>query len=291
MSLDWRLLIAHAAQILSFLVVFVFIKAALIAATARAFGWSKPGSAQLGFLLAQGSEFAFVIIAMPMVRQALGEETVAMVITAVAISLACTPALASLGNRLARQLRQTAEASSVTIPEAVPASSTTVNPVVIFGMDDVGRAVADALEAHGLRYDAIDGDYERFLTASADGYPVSFGDADDIRLMETLAYSERKAIVVTGVQQEAAEALKPIMQERYPNLTRFIAVDSEDEKSRLVQAGLHPVIDRHLPRGLDLASAVLRHQHVDEEKIQLWAQRRQARLLQSMPSGASLLSG
>ena len=30
-------------------------------------------------------------------------------------------------------------------------------------MDDVGRSVADALEAHGVPYDAIEMDYDRFV--------------------------------------------------------------------------------------------------------------------------------
>jgi monovalent cation:proton antiporter-2 (CPA2) family protein len=277
MSLDWRILVAHGAEILVFLVTLTVIKAFLVAVAARVFGWSTPGSVQLGFLLAQGSEFVFVIIAMPMVREALGEGTVGVVITGVAASLACTPTLAAFGNSLARILKQK---SAATVPSRETTPSATTAPVIVFGMNDVGRTVADALEAHGIPYDAIEADYDRFLAASADGYPVAFGDPGDVRLMETLTYAQREAIVITNVRYEVAKALKPIMHDRYPNLTRFIAVDTNDDKARFEEVGLQPVVNRSIPRGLDLAAAVLRYQRVDETKIQTWMRRQQERALQ-----------
>jgi len=288
MSLDWRILLAHWAEILIFLVALVMIKALLVAVAARIFGWSTPGSVQLGFLLAQGSEFIFVIIAMPTVRESLGETTVGIVITGVAVSLACTPGLAAFGNSLARRLRQR---SAVAVPSSEITPQATIAPVIVFGMDEVGRTVADALEAHAVPYDAFDGNYDRFLAASADGYPVAFGDPGDVRLMETLAYAERDAIVITNPRYEVAEALKPIMQDRYPKLTRFISIDSDKDRIRYEELGLYPVVNRSFPRGIDLAAAVLHSQEIDEEKIQEWMRRQQERALQDNVSSVELVTG
>ncbi|MEN8763007.1 MAG: cation:proton antiporter [Thiogranum sp.] len=278
MSLDWRILVGHWAEILVFLFTLIAIKAVLVSAAARVFGWSTPGSVQLGFLLAQGSELVFVIIAMPMVRGALGEGTVGVMITGIAASLALTPALAALGNRLARALRQRFE-SSVPNSENLPSASTA--PVVVFGMGEVGRTVVDALKANDIAYEAVEMDYGRFLAASADGYPVAFGDPSDVRLMETLAFSRREAVVVTVVRYEVAKALMPIMRDRYPDLIRFIAVDTDEDKSRFEAVGMRPVVNRSIPRGIDIAAAVLRYQRVDEEKIQSWMHRQQERALQA----------
>lgn len=278
MSLDWRMLIADGVSILVFVVALVAIKAVLVAVAARAFGWSTPGSVQLGFLLAQGSEFVFVIVAMPTVREALGEEIVGVVITGVAASLALTPTLAALGNGLARKLRQRSPLPAST-GETVPRATTW--PVVVFGMNDIGRSVADALEAHGVPYDAVEGDYDRFLAASADGYPVAFGDPGDVRLMDTLAGPGRKVVVLTDIRYELAEALMPAVPERYPNVIRFVAADTDDAKPGFEAAGLRPVVNRSFPRGLDLAAAVLRCLGVDEEAIQAWMRRAQDRALRS----------
>lgn len=285
MSLDWRTLAANGWEILVFVVALIAIKAVLVAVAARAFGWSTSGSVQLGLLLAQGSEFVFVIIAMPAVREALGEGTIGVVVTGVAASLALTPSLAALGNRVARRLQQRAVTSGPTA-EAIP--TTGARPVLVFGMGEIGRTVADALEAHTVPYDAIERDYDRFLAASADGYPVAFGDPGDVRLMETLGYGARAAIVVTNARYEVAQALKPIMRERYPDLIRFVAVDTEMDKARFEELGMWPVVNRSFPRGLDLAAEVLRNQRVDEGRIQAWMQREQERALQSTAGGAAL---
>ncbi len=283
MSLDWRILFAQWAEIILFLVALIAIKSVLIAAAARAFGWSTPGAVQLGFLLFQGSEFVFVIVAMPVVREALGDAAAGVIITGVAASLVLTPGLASFGNRLARRLRQK-------FYQIAPAKETqprvTTAPVLVFGLGEVGRSVADALEVHGLAYDAIEDDYDRFLAASADGYPVAFGNAGDIRMMEAFAFSERKAIVITIDRRDALEALHGVMLERYPDLACFIAVDSDDEKSRFDRAGLKPVVGRSIPRGLDLAAAVLRYLQVQEPEVQDWMRRYQERVFEDSPARA-----
>jgi monovalent cation:H+ antiporter-2, CPA2 family len=278
MSLDWRVLLADWAAILVFVVALVALKAVLVALAARAFGWSVPGAVQLGFLLAQGSEFAFVIVALPAVRSALGESAVGVAVTGVAASLALTPTFAALGHGLARALRRRA-AAAAPAAEITPRASTA--PVVVFGMDDVGRSVADALEANEVAYDAVEMDYDRFLAASADGYPVAFGDVGDVRLMQTLAMAERSAVVITIVRYEVSHALTPIMRDRYPNLIRFIAVDSEEDRARFEAIGMRPVVNRSVPRGLDLAAAVLRSQAVDQARIQAWMQRQQERALEA----------
>jgi len=287
MSLDWRDLLAHWAEILVFVVMLVAIKAVLVAAAARAFGWSTPGSVQLAFVLAQGSEFLFVIVAMPTVRDGLGEEIVGVVITGVAASLALTPTLVALGNNLARAIRRR---STQAAPSGETTPRTTTAPVVIFGMGDIGRTVADALEAHGVPYDAIEGDYDRFLGASADGYRVAFGQPSDVRLMDTLAFAEREVIVATLVGYEAVEALELVMRERYPKLICFVAVDTDSDKARFQQLGLRPVINRSVPRGLDLAAAVLRYQGIEEANIHAWMQRQQERELQSAASGVAYVT-
>jgi CPA2 family monovalent cation:H+ antiporter-2 len=280
MSLDWRVLLADWAQIVVFLAALIALKAVLVAIAARAFGWSTPGSVQLGFLLAQGSEFAFVIVAMPAVRATLGERALGVIVTGVAASLALTPTLAALGHQLARMLRR--RAAAVPAGEITPRAS--IAPVVVFGMGDVGRCVADALEANEVPYDAVEMDHDRFLAASADGYPVAFGDAGDVRLMETLALAERSAVVVTVVRYELSKALTPIVRDRYPDLIRFIAVDDDADRARFEALGMRAVVNRSTPRGLELAAAVLRVQGVDEDKVLAWMQRQQERELEAVVS-------
>ena len=275
MSLDPAVLSGHWAEILLFLAGLIAIKTALVASAALFFGWSVPGSIQLGSLIAQGSEFAFVIFSMPAIRGALGEDAAAVMIAGIAISLALTPTLAAIGRSAAGGLRR----RLAVVPPAEVTPRETATPVLIFGMGEIGRTVADALEAHEIPYEAIEMDHDRFVAANADGYRVAFGDIGDPRLWESVEMGERKAIVVTIVRYDVAAALTPIIRERYPNLIRFVTVDDDREVARFAALGMRPVVSRSVPRGLELAAAVLAALGVPEDKIAKWMQREQDRAL------------
>lgn len=286
MSLDWHLLLENLPEIFTFAAAFVAVKIIIFSFAARTAGWSTRGSVQLGFLLSQGSEFVFVILAMPSLHSALGDSTFGIVITGVAATLAISPGLATIGNRVARMIDRH---SAVSIPSSETTAVTTTAPIILFGMGEVGRTVADALEANGIAYDAIDGDHERFLSASADGYPVAFGEVGDHRLMETLAYGERALIVITSGNLELAQSLTPTMHERYPGLTCIVAVEHDKEKHHLEALGLRVVINRSLPPGLDTAVATLHFLQVSEEKILSWMRRQQERSLQATYTGSTTM--
>jgi CPA2 family monovalent cation:H+ antiporter-2 len=276
MSLSVDILFQEWRNILWVLVLLIAFKAVLISVAAFILHTPLRVAIQLGFLLSQGSEFAFVILAIPSLQEALGAGTAAVLITAVAASMALTPSLTNLGYWVAKRLANRTLAAQQTAATPLSAS---LAPVIIFGMGEVGRCVADGLEAHSIAYTAIEMDHERFIKANADGYSVAFGDAGDLRLMETFQIAQRPMIVVTVVRYEVSEGLTPIVRERYPHLARFVAVESDEEKRQFAELGMHPVINRSIPKGLDLAAAVLKAHHVSNEKIAVWMQQRQNQAL------------
>jgi monovalent cation:proton antiporter-2 (CPA2) family protein len=279
MSLDPAILVSRWTQIAAVLSVLVGIKTLLVFVAALLSRKPLRSAVQLAFLLSQGSEFAFVIFGMPTFRQTFGPTISATLITAVAASLIITPFLAKLGYRLAARIAH----QDYTTQCAQPGSPGPSAPLVIFGMNEVGRRVADALTAHGIQYTALEMDHDRFVRAEADGYPVAFGDAGDLRLMETIEMGRRPAVVVNIARYEVSRELTPILRERYPELMRFVSVDSDQEKARFEELGMRAVVQRSIPKGLDMAVAVLRQQRVSEEKIQSWMQAQQAQTLEAAP--------
>jgi K+:H+ antiporter len=281
MSLDVGALARDWAQVLLFLALLVGIKGFLVFLAARALGVSGRGALQLGFLLSQGSEFAFVVFAMPALKGALGTDLSAVLMAAVAASLALTPLLTDFGHRIATRLAARDVVSCEVAASAVPSEA---EPVVIFGVGEIGRTVADGLEAHGIPYTAVEMDHERFVRANADGYPVAFGDLGDLRLMETLQIASRATVVVTIARYELSRELTPVLRERYPRLTRFVSVENDVEKARFDALGMRAVVTRSFPKGLDLAAAVLKEHGVSDEKILDWMRRQQEQALE-VPAG------
>ncbi len=239
------------------------------------FRWSVPGSVQLGFLLAQGSEFAFVILSLPAVRALLGDAAAAALIAAVALSLALTPALAQGGRAIAGRLRRRAALGKDA--ELVP--RVVAEPVLIAGMGAAGRTLADALNEFDVGYAAIERDESRLQHAIADGYHASFGDFSDPRIWEPLELEGRRITAHTAPVFEVSRELVGAARLRYPDLKRVALVKDEHEAEQFRSLGVLPVIDRSVPRGLDLAAAVLHELGVDAPQIGVWMARQQNRAL------------
>jgi CPA2 family monovalent cation:H+ antiporter-2 len=68
LSLDCRVLLRAWPAVLAIAIVPIAAKVMLNTLASLSFRWSVPGSTQLGFLLVQGSEFAFVVFGLPVVR-------------------------------------------------------------------------------------------------------------------------------------------------------------------------------------------------------------------------------
>jgi Kef-type K+ transport system membrane component KefB len=283
LSLDLGALVRFWPVVIGVAVLLVAVKILTNAAASLIFRWSVPGSTQLGFLLAQGSEFAFVILSLPPVRALVGETTSAVLIAAVALSLAVTPSLAELGRSLAGRMRRRAARAA----DAELQPRELIGPVFIAGMGRTGRTLADALTEFDIGYAAIERDQQRLREAVADGYNVAFGDLSDPRIWEPVALHGRKVSVLTAPVFEVSRDLSPVAGQRFPDLKRIAVVRDRDEAERFKSIGLLPVIDRSVPPGLDLATLVLGELGVDPDRLGEWMSRQQERAL----SGSRLAAG
>ncbi len=283
LSLDLGALIRFWPAVIGVAVLLLAVKILTNAAASLLFRWSVPGSTQLGFLLAQGSEFAFVILSLPAVRALVGETTSAVLIAAVALTLAVTPSLAEFGRSLAGRMRRwTARAADA---ELQPREL--IEPVFIAGMGRAGRTLADALTEFDIGYGAIERNQQRFREALADGYNVAFGDLSDPRIWEPVALHGRKVSVLTAPVFEVSRDLTPTARQRFPDLKRIAVVPNREEAERFKSIGLLPIIDRSVPPGLDIAALVLSELGVDPDRIGEWMRRQQERALSGMQAVAA----
>jgi TrkA-N domain/Sodium/hydrogen exchanger family len=283
LSLDLSTLARLWPAVVATTVVLLASKIATNTVASLLFRWSVPGSLQLGFLLAQGSEFAFVILSLPAMHAMIGKEVGSIIIAAVAASLALTPSVANAGRTLAGRLRARRQARE----DQELVRQDLAAPVLIVGMGPIGRTVADALTEFEIKYAGIERDHQRFAEANADGYTAVFGDAADPRIWEPMAMHERSMVVLTAPRLEVSRSLTPLAARSYPNLKRYAVVADAAEREAYAATGLHPVIDRSVPRGIDIAAAILRELRIDDDAIGGWMRRQQNRALESYAAEAA----
>jgi Kef-type K+ transport system membrane component KefB/Trk K+ transport system NAD-binding subunit len=232
----------------------------------RLFAWSVAGSTQLGFLLGQGSEFALVILAVPLVRDTIGEDKVSLLIVVVSLTIAAAPNFAELGRFLAGRLRMRATlAEHAELKPLVRAA-----PVVIVGMGSVGRGVADALRTFHIQYFAMERDPQRLRLALADGYEVFYGDGFDVRLWESIDLHERKLSVLTAPDYAVLVQTASLIRQKYPALKRFAVVNNDREANLFRSLGLVPLLDQDAVPGLDVAVVLLKELGVPHAAVTAW---------------------
>ena len=283
LSLDLPTLLGAWPAVAGVAILMLAIKILTNAAASLVFRWSVPGSTQLGFLLAQGSEFAFVILSLPPVRALVGERASAVLIAAVALSLALTPTLAESGRWLAGRIRRRTPRPAD--PELQPREA--VGPVFIAGMGRVGRTLADALTEFGIGYAAVERDEKRLREAVADGYAVAFGDFSDPRIWDPVALDGRRIVVLTAPLFEVSRDLAPTASQLFPDLRRIAVVHDETEAEQFRSIGLLPVLDRSVPPGLDVARLVLDELGIDAARVAQWMRAEQERALAVRPALAA----
>ncbi len=236
LSIDPALLVQNWVLVLLAAAGLIVLKCALNVAAGLANRWSVPGSIQLGFLLGQGSEFALVLFALPAVAGLVEPRLISILVTAIAISLAVTPLVSNVGRKLAGKLRQGPADEKLAGDDA---------PVVIIGLSDAGRALADALRFNDVSYLAIESDLARFERGLADGYHVYNANPADPRSWDPIGMANRKVLVVATGNIAASRELTPLANERLPAITRVVAVPSADVLEEFSAMGVLPIDMSH----------------------------------------------
>jgi len=296
MALEIDILLEQWWKVLLIAIAIIAVKILLIMFAARLLKTPTRDSIQIGVLISQGSEFAFVIFAMLSTQGSLASHQSALLISAVVVSMALTPPLVGLQRKLANKWanqewflsKKRLKSGTIPLTEKNQPSAKGVD-IIIVGMGTIGLRVANALDAHGMSYRGVENNHHRFLTSRTNGYSVGFGDATDLRMMDTIKMSQTKVIIITFINYAVASQLAPIVLQRHPGLRLMVSVDTEEQKIQFDALGMVAIIEGSFPKGLDTAAAVLYERDIDELKIQKWLQRQQEKELDKFVSPRPLV--
>ncbi|MEO1236193.1 MAG: cation:proton antiporter [Planctomycetota bacterium] len=269
-SLHWTLLALAAC---------LSIKLVTVAAAAVLGGADRARAVRLAFLVTQGSEFAFVVLASYAVTEALGARLHGALLTSIVLSLIVTPWLATAGDRLALWLTR----QQVKPDRCRDTDLKAVQPTVIAGLSTAGRRVAAGFEAHRVPYVVVEKDYESFTRGLSEGFPMVFGDLADLGFVEAISMADRPMIVLPELDLGLAQRVHPLVQQRFPGLVRLGGVLDPSDADAFAAIGGHAVVMRTEPIGLDLAAEALRRHRIDSARIAEWLVSQQAEVDEAEP--------
>ena len=270
--IDVKTLIQNLPVVIALSLGIMLIKTALLFLTARLNKWTTPGATQLSFMLAQASEFTLIVLSITAIRIGTPGDGVSLLVAATAISLGLAPVWSEMGMRLSRfiAVRQTHRQGKASAHEAELQVTARKPKVIVFGMTESGRVMLDALSHLDIPKVALDTDARRFVRALADGYDVTYGDSSDFRILDTMNAMEAPVLLLGESRFEISEQMTSAVRQKFPNLVRFVAVESPDERARHVVLGMRARVIKNFMDSVALAGEVLKELNVSEEQISQW---------------------
>lgn len=279
MVLDPQILTEQFDVVAMLAILLIASKAAIIAALAFIFKRPTHQVIQLSFFLGQGSEFAFVVFSLAAVQTAFGVETAQIIIAAIALTMLVTPVLSGIAHRWSLEVCEQIKSRVANIEGEIK-NPLWDRPLIIVGMNEVGKTVARALKAHDLPYIAIENNRQRFLEATAAGYVVAFGKPSDYRFWLNLGAGRARAICLAIPDYPMLKNIVPMLKQLYPNLQRYAATEDSADAVRFVTLGLKPFHNKGTPQGLEMACKILHDLGLDEEQVTTWLAEEQSAALE-----------
>jgi monovalent cation:proton antiporter-2 (CPA2) family protein len=212
-SMNFGLLGSSPGMILSLLAALIGIKFVVLFILGRFFGIRGGQNTMFAFSLAQGGEFAFVLVAFSADNGVLTPDTSAILFLVVALSMAVTPLLLLLNDKvimpLAFKTENTREEDSIDEEET---------PLIIAGFGRFGVVLGRFLIANGMRATILDDNPENIDVLRKFGFKVYYGDATRADLLASAGADKAKVLIVTVDDQQKSLKIIDLAQRSYPHL-------------------------------------------------------------------------
>ena len=252
-QIEFGLLAEAPAMILGIVGGTMVVKLAVLYVLASAFGLDRRARWIVAFALPQIGEFAFVLLSFGQQNGVLGEELVAPMLAAIAISMALTPLLFIALERFV--LPKVTERDDARPQDAIPASDV---PVVVAGYGRFGQIVGRILRANRIPMTVLDLDPEMVDVLGRLGIKVYYGDASRVELLEAAGCARAKLFVLAVDEPEEALRIAHAVKQQFPHLRIIARARDRPHAVELRRLGIADVHRETFAAGFEAAIGALR---------------------------------
>jgi CPA2 family monovalent cation:H+ antiporter-2/glutathione-regulated potassium-efflux system ancillary protein KefC/glutathione-regulated potassium-efflux system protein KefB len=212
-SIDFNLIVENPALIAAIVAGLIVIKFIVLAIIGRGFGMRKDTNLLFSFGLAQGGEFAFVLFSYALKNGVLTTDIANPMIASVAISMASTPLLMLLNERIIQPHLGTKESD-----ERESDSINEKNEVIIAGFGRYGSTIGRFLQANGIQATYLDIDPNNVDLLRKLGLKVFYGDASRFDLLHAAGAEDAKLLIVAVDDSEKTIEIVDTAKKHFPHL-------------------------------------------------------------------------
>jgi CPA2 family monovalent cation:H+ antiporter-2 len=215
----------------------------------------RPVAAEVALLLAQGGEFAFIVIGLARGKGLLAPDIATSAIAVAGLSMMVTPLLGLAARRLAARLQPLDDAEEHETPEEHVAELR--DHVLIGGFGRVGQTVARVLDSENVPWVALDTNGIAVSEHREKGRMVYFGDASRGELLHSCGAKFARAFVVTLDGAEATERMVAEIVKLRPRACILARARDAEHAARLTRLGATGAIPETVEASLQLGARLL----------------------------------
>jgi glutathione-regulated potassium-efflux system protein KefB len=258
MSLNLGLIVENPGLVLAIVAGLLVIKALILFALGRRMGLDTGPARRLALVLSQGGEFAFALFAAGGAAGVLERSVADLLSVAVTLSMAATPLLLMLDERLA--------------PKAAPQRAFDELPrkdghVVVAGFGRFGQIVARVLTAKRIPVTALDSDPEQVDFVRKFGAQIYYGDASRPEILEAARTGKARAFVLAIDDVEASLRTARMVRHNYPHVPIYARAHDRRHTHQLMDEGIRIMRRETFLASLDLTREVLRGLGLPEREV------------------------
>jgi glutathione-regulated potassium-efflux system ancillary protein KefC len=209
MSIDFGIVFARPGTLATLVVGLIAIKFVVLVAIAKPLGVPRRQRLAFGALLGQGGEFAFVVFSVAAEARVLDGTWIPLLTAAVAISMAATPIVLIVADRLVARVARKEREADVIDEQA---------PVIIAGFGRYGQIVARVLGGFGYPMVVLEHDPDQIELLRRFGTKVYYGDATRLDLLVAAGAKDAALLVIAIDDVDDSMQLARAATEAFPKL-------------------------------------------------------------------------
>lgn len=235
-SIDFDYIIGNYQYVAVIVGIIVVLKLAILLILGRIFRMSLDQNLFFSCILAQGGEFAFVLLSFAARQNVLTQDMTKSLTVAVAVSMILTPFLILLTEKVFQPRLGTREKS-----ERRADNISGENSVIIAGFGRFGSIIGRLLRAHHVGVTVLDHDSDNVDVLRKLGMRVFYGDATRHDLLAAAGAEKARLLIVAIDDPQRTMEIVRYVKKRYPHLEILARANARSDAYELMDAGVKHV--------------------------------------------------
>ena len=231
MSVDLSLLVDKPLQIFGVIIGLLLIKGVILYGLGSFAGLLRQDRMLLAILLAQGGEFAFVLISLVQTEGFISGELAAFLVVVATFSMLFTPVLLLLNERFLQPMagRDEERETDVVANE---------NHVIVAGYGRFGQIIGRLMTSLRIPVTVVDHDPNHIEMLRKFGFKVFYGDASRLDLLEAAGIAKAKLLILAIDDAQTLLETAEMVARHYPDIPILARAKNRGDISRLLEAGV-----------------------------------------------------